>query len=185
MRFLDLVKRRRSVRRYAPAAVSRAAIDRCLEAARLAPSACNAQPWSFVVVDQPGRAAEIARSVFGGVYSMNRFAGDAPVLIAAVTGRSTPAARLGGLFRNTRYPLIDIGIACEHLALQAAEEGLGTCWIGAFYEAQVKQILGIPEEARVVLLLTLGHPSEPLVPAASSLKKRKKLEDIVCREKWS
>ena len=60
MRFLDLVKRRRSVRRYAPAAVSRAAIDRCLEAARLAPSACNAQPWSFVVVDQPGRAAEIA-----------------------------------------------------------------------------------------------------------------------------
>ena len=106
---------------------------------------------------------------------MNRFAGDAPVLIAAVTGRSTPAARLGGLFRNTRYPLIDIGIACEHLALQAAEEGLGTCWIGWFDERALKRALGLPRRARVDILIALGYPADEPPEGGA---KRRPLEEI-------
>ncbi|MEI6632877.1 MAG: nitroreductase family protein [Chlamydiota bacterium] len=175
MNFLDLVKERRSVRRYSPKPVSRQVIDRCLEAARLAPSACNSQPWSFIVIDDPEKVADLAPRVFGGIYSMNAFVKDAPVLVAVVTERSTYAARLGGFFKGTRYNLIDIGISCEHLVLQAAEDGVGTCWLGWFDEKALKRALGLPRGTRVDILISMGYPADD--PKAEG-KARKPLDQV-------
>lgn len=159
MTFLDLVKKRQSVRKYAPRPVPRDAIERCLEAARLAPSACNSQPWSFIVLDDEKLKNKVAEKAFSGAYKMNSFAKAAPVLIVVVTERSTYFARLGGFFRGTQYNLIDIGIACEHLVLQAAEEGIGTCWMGMFNEKSVKKILGIPRDKKVDVIIGMGYPA--------------------------
>ena len=134
MAFINLVQQRQSTRAYRATPVPRALIERCLEAARLAPSACNCQPWRFIVVDDLDTRSALATAAFSGVYSMCAFAKHAPVLIAVITERSSYAAALGGMFRGTQYNLIDIGIACEHLVLQATEEGLGTCWLGWFNE---------------------------------------------------
>ena len=175
MDVIDVLRARRSVRSYQKRAVEDDRLERVLDAARIAPSAKNMQEWKFVVVRDEETRAALVEACAG-----QTFVGEAPVVIAGCATITDYTMRCGQL----AYP-INLAIAMDHMMLQAASEGLGTCWIGAFYEAQVKQILGIPEEARVVLLLTLGHPSEPLVPAASSLKPRKKLEDIACRAKWS
>ncbi len=160
MTFLELVRQRRSVRAYLPDAIPRDALERCLEAARLAPSACNSQPWRFIVVDEPGLKAELAGAAFAGMYSMNTFAADAPVLVAVVRERSKFAAAMGGLFRGVQYALIDVGVACEHFVLQAEEEGLGTCWLGWFNEKAVKRTLGLRAKDKVDIILSVGYPAD-------------------------
>lgn len=174
MNFLDLVRARESVRSYAPRRVQRDVVDRCLEAARLAPSACNSQPWSFIVIADDELRRKLARKAFSGIYAMNAFAIDAPVLIVVMARRSTAAASLGGYFRRTKYSLIDIGIACEHLVLQAAEEGLGTCWLGWFNEGAVKKLLKLPRLARIPVIISMGYPDGK----GNRDKKRKSLDDI-------
>ena len=124
MKFMDLVKKRDSVRKYSSTPVPRELIDQCLEAARLAPSACNSQPWSFIVVDDEKTKNEIVKKSMSGIYSSNKFVMTAPVIIVAITEHSTYIARMGGLLRHVKYNLIDIGIACEHLVLQAGWAGL-------------------------------------------------------------
>jgi nitroreductase len=174
MDFMELVRIRQSNRKYLPRPVARSMIESCLEAARLAPSACNSEPWSFIVVDDPELKTTLADKAFSGIYSMNRFAERAPVLIAVITERSRFAASLGRYFRGTRYNLIDIGIACEHLVLRAAEAGLGTCWLGWFNERGVKKILGLPRSTKVDILISLGYPED----ASPRDKKRRPLEEI-------
>jgi nitroreductase len=154
--------------------VPREALERCLEAARLAPSACNSQPWTFVVVDAEPVRTRLAEAAFAGAYAMNAFARQAPVLIVVVTERARFAARLGGVFRGVQYSLVDVGIAVEHLVLQAAEEGLGTCWLGWFDESAVKRALGLPRGARIDILVSLGYPESD----APREKNRKTLDDI-------
>ncbi len=175
MNFLDLCRRRQSCRRYDPRPIPREAVERCLEAARLAPSACNSQPWTFLVVDDPALRARVAAAAFGGIYAMNRFAADAPALVVIVTERSRYAARLGGQFRGVRYSLIDLGIAGEHFILQATEEGLGTCWLGWFDETAVKKVLGLPRSAKVDVIVSVGRAA-----ADDRLreKNRKSLDEI-------
>ncbi|HCP07294.1 MAG TPA: nitroreductase, partial [Synergistaceae bacterium] len=112
MSFLDLVRERRSVRSYRTDPVARDAIDRCLEAARLAPSACNSQPWRFVVVDTPEFLEKFVEAAYSGIHTMNAFARTAPVQIAVVRENAGTAARLGGFVRGVDFTLIDIGIAC-------------------------------------------------------------------------
>ena len=174
MRFLDLVRQRQSTRRYADKPVPREAIDRCLEAARLAPSACNSQPWSFVVVDEPAAVRRLASVAFPALYRMNRWASDAPVLIVVVTERSKYYATVGGQVRGTQYNLIDIGIAGEHLVLQAAEEGLGTCWIGWFSAPAVQKFLGLPRGKRTDIIISMGYPADE----AQREKRRETLDAI-------
>jgi len=174
MTFLELVKKRRSVREYSPATVPKEAITRCLEAARLAPSACNSQPWSFIVVDNPELKNTLADKAFSGVYSINFFAKSAPVLIVVVRENSTYTASLGGAFRGIQYSLIDIGIVSEHLVLQAAEEGLGTCWLGWLNEKAVKKLLNIPRQKKVDIIISMGYPKNK----ESREKTRKGLETI-------
>lgn len=174
MSFLDLVRKRQSERRYSGKPVPREVIERCLEAARLAPSACNSQPWTFIVADDPDLRARLAEAAFSGIYSMNRFASKAPVLVVVVTERSKYAARLGGQMRGVQYSLIDLGIACEHFILQAAEDGVGTCWLGWFNEKSVKQVLGLPRDAKVDVVISMGYPETD----AFREKNRKPLEDM-------
>ena len=174
MNFLDLVKKRYSVRNYLPRPVSRDVIDKCIEAARLAPSACNSQPWSFIVVDDPKMKAKVADAAFSGIYSMCSFAKTAPVLIIVITEKSKYAAKLGGRLRGTKFSLIDIGIVCEHLILQATEEGLGTCWIGWFNEKKIKRVLGFSQKVKIDILISMGYPADD----SMSEKKRKTIFEI-------
>jgi len=172
--FLDLARRRQSTRRYRDEPVPREVIDRCLEAARLAPSACNSQPWRFIVVDRDPLRRQLAAAAFSGIYAMNRFAGQAGALIVVVTERSKYVAQLGGMLRGIQYSLVDIGIAGEHLALQAAAEGLGTCWLGWFDEKAVKRTLNLARNARIDVMLSLGRPaSQDIRP-----KKRLTLDEV-------
>lgn len=158
MNFLELVKRRKSTRRYAAKPVSREVIAKCLEAAQLAPSACNSQPWYFIVVDDPDLKNKLAQAAFSGVYSMNSFAKDAPVFVVVVRDKSSYFATLGGYYRGVQFSLIDIGIACEHFILQAEEDGVGTCWLGWFNEKVVKKILGIPRNKKADIMISMGYP---------------------------
>lgn len=168
MALLDLIKHRKSVRDFLDKPVEREKIMKCVEAAWLAPSACNAQPWKFVVVDDKGLKDKLCDAAFGGIYSMNAFCKKAPVIVALVSERRRFLAAIGGMLRGTRYYLVDIGIAGEHFVLQAEELGLGTCWVGWFNERAVKRILNIPPYKKVDILFALGYydqglPSEPAV----------------------
>jgi nitroreductase len=177
MALLDLIKQRRSVRRFLDQPVAREKISMCLEAARAAPSACNSQPWRFIVVDDPELKKRLCERAFRGIYLINAFCKKAPVIVAIVSEKGRFLARIGGMFRGTRYYLIDIGIAGEHFVLQAEEMGLGTCWIGWFNESAVKKALSIPKDKKIDVLIALGyydkkkvkstHDREPLEKVAS------------------
>jgi len=154
---LDLVKQRKSVRDFLDRPVEREKIMTCLEAARLAPSACNSQPWKFVVVDDKHLKNKLCDAAFSGIYSMNSFCKMASVIVVVISEKSKFLARIGEMFRGTKYYLIDIGIACEHLVLQAEDLGLGTCWIGWFNERAVKSVLNISQHKKVDILIALGY----------------------------
>jgi len=161
MDFIDLARRRQSDRGYAERPVERQQIERCLEAAALAPSACNSQPWFFVVVDDPQLRTRVAGLLQDRV--MNRFAPSAPVLVAVVVEKPSLLPRLGGLLKGKPYEWLDVGMAVEHFCLQATQEGLGSCIIGWFDEGGVKELLGVPKSRRVPLVITLGYPQDPTV----------------------
>ena len=157
MALLDLLKHRKSVRDFLDRPVERKKIMMCLEAARLAPSACNSQPWKFIVVDDRQLKDKLGDAAFRGIYSMNSFCKMAPVMVVVVSEKSKFLARIGGMFRGTKYYLIDIGVAIEHFVLQAEDLGLGTCWIGWFNERAVKSVLEIPHRKKIDILIALGY----------------------------
>lgn len=161
MDFSELVRKRQSDRRYEERAVPRELIMRCIEAARLAPSACNSQPWHFVAVDDPQLKTRLAR------------AAEAPVIVAVVLERMNVTARIGSMLKRKDYSLLDVGIAVEHFCLQAAELGLGTCILGWFDEPQAARLLGVPRGRRIPLLVTVGYPA-----AATREKVRKPIAEI-------
>jgi len=127
-----------------------------------------------MILDDDKFKDEIADKAFSGACKMNSFAKNAPVLVVVVTERSTYFARLGGFFRGTQYNLIDIGIACEHFALQAAEEGIGTCFLGIFNEKALKKALRIPRGKKVDVIISMGYP----VTGEIREKARKPLEEM-------
>ena len=129
----------------------------CLEAARLAPSTCNSQPWKFIVVDDRQLKDRLCHAAFSDIYSVFSFINKAPVIVAVVSEKSKFLARVGGQLRDTKFYLIDIGIATEHFVLQAEELGLGTCWLGWFKEGAVKSILNVPKDRRIDILIALGY----------------------------
>ena len=172
--FLDLAKSRQSVRAYISKPVEKEKIIRCLEAARLAPSACNSQPWKFIVVDDPELKNTIADATNNRALPLNHFTKQATVHVVIVREKSKITSKLGGMIRNKTYALMDIGIAAEHFCLQAETEGLGTCILGWFDEKKVKELLNIPKNKRAELIITVGYPASD----EKREKKRKDLEDI-------
>ena len=169
MDFLELVASRYSVRSYQPRPVEQDKLDRILEAARLAPFGSRQQPWKFVVV----RDAEI-RGRLAAACSNQQFIALAPVVIAGVGLMPDRIMRCG-----VPGDPVDVAIAMEHLALAATAEGLGTCWIGAFQQDQVRELLGIPESAKVIEVMTLGYPAD-----RPPSKDRKPISEIVCYDRW-
>lgn len=172
--FFELIQQRKSTREYSPKPVPRRFIESCLEAARLAPSACNSQPWSFLVLDNPATIVKVAKKAFSGLYRMNAFVKRAPVLIVVITERSSYIARMGGMYRHVKYNLIDIGIAGDHLTLRAEELGLGTCWLGWFNEKAVKKLLGLPRSTRIDIIISIGYPKN----GGEKKKTRKPINEI-------
>ena len=165
MALLELLKQRKSVRNFLNRPVEREKILMCLEAARVAPSACNSQPWKFIIVDDRELKNKLCRKAFSGIYSINSFCRTAPVIVVVVSEKSKFLARIGGMFRGTKYYLIDIGIAGEHFVLQAEDLGLGTCWLGWFNESAVKSLLNIPQNKKVDILIALGYYDKAKVKA--------------------
>ena len=131
-------------------------LERILEAARLAPSACNAQPWKFVVVADHELASKVGKAAAG--LGMNKFAKDAPVHILVVEESANITSLLGGKVKGKHFPLIDIGIAAAHITLAAENEGLGSCILGWFDEKEIKQLTGIPASKRLLLDIAIGYP---------------------------
>lgn len=172
--FEKLVKGRRSIRRYIQMPVEREKIIKCIDAARLAPSADNVQPWRFVIIDDPEIKERFASEVFSGIYFPSRFAAKAPVLILILSRPDILANQLGKQIQKIHFHLIDIGIAGEHIVLQAEEFGIGTCWIGWFNMRKARKFFKLPRKYKVVSLISMGYYEKK----PSKEKKRKKLSEI-------
>ncbi len=176
MKFLELVKQRQSVRRFSSKQVDPEKLNLMLEAARLAPSACNSQPWHFIVVDKPELKQEIAKATYDTVIRFNRFALQAAGFIVIVMEKPKIIAQIGGRIKSREYPLYDIGITAEHICLQATELGIGTCMIGWFDEKKIMELLHIPPSRAVGLIIAYGYPEEGY---KLRTKIRKKWEEVV------
>lgn len=164
MDVMEAIRTRRSIRAYKPDPVPDDALMTVLEAARLAPSAGNRQPWLFVVVREQA-VKERLREAYGAEWFHT-----APVIICACGSPDCAWTRSDGMC----YCAIDVTIAMDHLILAAWEQGLGTCWIGAFDPEKVKEALELPEGYEPIAMTPLGYPAES--PAA---RPRKPLEEIV------
>jgi nitroreductase len=171
---LDLINFRQSDRAYLSTQVEEEKIKRILEAGRLSPSACNAQPWKFIVINDQELKNKIADCTSSKVLGMNHFTKQAPVHIAIVEEKANFTSNAGSLIKGKHFPLIDIGIAAEHMCLQAAAEGVGSCMLGWFDETKVKKLLNIPKSKRVPLIITIGYPEKE-----TREKRRKDLSEIV------
>lgn len=169
MELWEAIRKRRSIRKFKDQPVEEEKLNRVLEAGRLAPSAGNRQEWKYIVVRDPEARRGLAEAAHG-----QQFVAEAGVCLVCC-GEATEHVMSCG---QASYP-IDVAISVDHMTLAAVEEGLGTCWIGAFEEPAVKELLGIPEGVRVVALLPLGYPD--MEPKA---RLRKPLSEIVCRERW-
>lgn len=170
MDIYETIRTRKSVREFLDKDVPEDVLMRLLDAARLAPSARNRQEWRFVVVRDP-----VTRTKLAAAAKSQTFVAEAPVVLACCAETDEHLMACG----QPCYP-IDVAIAMDHLALCATAEGLGTCWIGAFDEAQVKAILGIPAGVRVVELMPLGYPKDP----APAPKKRLPLDAVIRQGRW-
>lgn len=169
MTFGELIKKRYSVRSYKPDMVEEHKLAQVLEAACLAPTACNLQPFQFIVIKTAGRKEELKR-----IYS-GRFFAEAPLVICVCAVPARAWKRMDGL----NYSFVDATIAMDHLILAATELGLGTCWIAAFDPAAVREILALPDGVEPVAFTPLGYPAD-----TPGVKRRQPLDGIVRYERW-
>lgn len=164
MNFLELAAKRRSIRKYKAQPVEPEKLARCLEAARLAPSACNSQPWNYIAVTEAAIRERLASEAFAGLYKATQFAAQAPVIVGIAADKGNITARIGNFVRHTSFYLIDIGISAENFCLQAEDEGLGTCIIGWFDAKKAAKVLGVPSSMKLELMIALGYPDETPAP---------------------
>jgi len=168
MTVFEAIRKRYSCRAYEDRAIERAELDKVFEAARLAPSAKNLQDWRFVVVTEKEAKIKVAAAA-----NNQRFLEQAGAIIVGCSN-SDEVMRCGQAVGP-----IDVAIALEHIALQAAELGLATCWIGSFYPDKIRPILGIPEDMAIIELMALGYPAD-----SRKESKREAISEILCYEKW-
>jgi len=176
-----LIQTRRSIRKYTDRPVEREKILTCIEAARLAPSAENLQPWRFIVIDDPYVKEEFCRTAFSGIYRYTKWAAKAPVIVVLFAEMDILVNRLGKQVQGTQFYLLDMGITSEHFVLQAHELGLGTCWIGWFNAKKVRKFFKLPRKYRPVILFSLGYYDR--VP--KRMRKLRDIDEIVSFNEWS
>lgn len=169
MEVFEALKERRSVRAYSSTPIEDYKILKVLEAARISPSAKNRQEWKFIIVKNDKVKQRLLPAVKG-----RRFVVEAPVIIAACATEPSFIMPCG----QHAYT-VDLSIAMSYMILEAQELGLGTCWLGGFFEDQVKEVLEIPENVRVVAITPLGYPAEK-----PKEKPRRSLKEIVCYDKF-
>ena len=172
MNFLEIAQTRQSCRAYDESrAVEPEKLTAVLEAARLAPSACNGQPYHFTVCR--GETAKAVAAAVTGM-GMNKFAAQAPVLIVVSEKPYVKSAALGAKVKNNDYRSIDIGIAAAYLTAEAAAQGLSTCILGWLDDGKIREICGLDQPVRLVITLGYAKEGDPLRP-----KKRKELSELV------
>ena len=153
MDVLEAIKSRRSVRAYDPRDIPAPAYQHLLDALRFAPSACNFQPWRFILVRDENLRQKLAQASNGQMWIAQ-----APLTVVGCGLPDKAYKKMGGYANSVD---IDVAIALDHLSLAAVAEGLATCWIGAFKEQQVKDLLNLPDQTKVVALMPVGYPREP------------------------
>jgi nitroreductase len=163
MEVFETIKTRRSIRAYKPEPISDESLNKVLEAARIAPSASNRQEYKFIVVKEEDLRQKLATAC-----NKQMWIADAP---AVIVGCATNPSR--------RYSFVDVAIAMDHMTLVARSLGLGTCWIGAFSEPEVKRLLGIPDEVSVVCCLPIGVPAQDGV-----MRSRKSFQELFTTDTW-
>ena len=147
----------------------------CIDAARLAPSACNSQPWKFIVVDDKEKHSKMADFVHDKILGMNKFAEKAGAFIVVVEEKAVLSAKIAEKIKSQNYAQMDLGMATQNLCLMAAEQGLGTCILGWFEEKNIKKLLHIPAGRRVRLVISVGYPETDKIRS----KIRKNIDDIL------
>ena len=176
--FYQLVEARQSCRAYdSSREVEADKLARIIDAARLAPSACNSQPWHLITVNDANRRKEVAQALTS--IGMNKWAEQATAFIVIVQESPNFTARLGGWIKNKHFPLIDCGIVSSHITLAATQEGLGSCILGWFDEKQMRKILEIPRSKRVLMVVSLGYATD-----THRQHQRKPIEEISSSEKY-
>ena len=178
-KMLELISSRQSDRKYTDKAIEKEKLNRIMEAGRISPSACNAQPWKFIVVDDPKLIRKVAEAASAKIIGMNTFVAQAPVIVVIVREKPNFSSRIGGTIKNKDYSHTDIGIATENICLQARAEGIGSCIIGWFDEILLKKLLSIPRTKRIDVLITLGYSLSEF-----RTKKRKPAEEVVSYNKY-
>jgi nitroreductase len=173
MEFYDVIKTRRSIRSYKSEPVSEAVLDRILDAARIAPSGSNRQPWRFIVVRDPAVKTDVVKHC-----GNQAFIGEAPLIIVAC-GPDIGYNRGGWM--EDKSVVMDVTIAFTQMILAARAEGLGTCWIGLFENEPLKQLLGLPDEFNIVAVTPLGYPDKGVFEETT---RRKDLADIVSWDRF-
>ncbi len=165
MDVLEAINTRRSVRAYAPDAIPADVLGRMQQALRFAPSACNLQPWQFILVTDSSLRRKLAQAAQDQL-----FMADAPVTVVGCGLPEQAYKSMGGCRSSVE---IDVAIALDHLTLAAVADGLGTCWIGAFDETKVKRLLEVPQNVQVVAITPLGYPasSDMIAPLDDSERK--------------
>jgi len=182
MKFLDLVKKRQSVRRYLiNKPIEDEKLERILSAAHLAPSASNSQPWTFIVVDEPKLTLQVAKATHGKLIGINKWVVESPLIIVLVVEKPKITTQIGGAIKGKDYPLIDIGIAAEHMCLQAEEDGIGSCMLGWFDEPKIKDLLKIPKNKFIGLVISFGYAPEDY---KQRVKIRKPIDKIVRKNSY-
>jgi len=177
--FQNILAGRRSIRRYLSTPVEPGKLRACLEAARIAPSAHNDQPWRFVVIDGPDLKDKLAAAAFSGIYAGSKFAAKAPVILVLLAKPGGAAVRLGSKIQGVPFYLLDMGIAGEHIVLQAQELGLATCWMGWFDYRKARKVLGVPGTLKLVAMMPLGYAETRPIREPP----RKRFEEIVAVNK--
>jgi nitroreductase len=176
---LELIKARQSDRKYESLPVETGKLGRILEAGRLAPSACNAQPWKLILVTDADLLGKLAEAASARLLGMNGFVSQAPAMIVIVREKANFSSKIGATIKSKDYSLIDIGIASENMCLQAAAEGIGSCMLGWFDEPEVRKILSIPRAKRVELIITFGYSA-----AEKREKRRKPHSEVISYNKY-
>lgn len=175
---MELAQARQSDRSFEPGRkIDREVLERIIEAGRIAPSACNGQPWHFTVVTSDELLPQVARATSS--LGMNKFVKDASALVLITHESTNITSRLGCGIKDKDFPMMDLGIASAYITLAAEDEGIGSCILGWFDEKKIKQLTGIPEKKRLMLIVALGYAAKP-----KRKKVRKEWGKVVSFEKY-